>query len=139
MPLTPKDEISEAPVEQQANQSGGEALAELRDRVGKLEERTEVPLGLESLDQLHDAHQSHTQAIDENVGELEDRVEELEERVDRHENVLSDLLRVVEYITANMGDRKMKNGKAIVENESSDAVPVEWNDDVWRFKSERFE
>jgi hypothetical protein len=136
MPLTRKDEISEAAVEQQTNQSGGDGLAELRDRVGKLEERTEIPLGLDSLDNLHEAHQGRHGWTEERVEELEERVDELEERVDRQENVLFDLLRVVEYVSANMGDRKMKNGKAIVENESSDAVPVEWDDDVWRFRNE---
>lgn len=137
MPLTPKDEISESRGEQQAKESADDALAELRDRVDDLDERTRGVRG--EPENPHEVIDDMSQIVFGDIQDLRERVDELEERVDRHENVLFDLLRVVEYVSANMGDRKMKNGKAIVENESSDAVPVEWNDDVWRFKSERFE
>jgi predicted nuclease with TOPRIM domain len=137
MPLTPKDEISESRGEQQAKESGGEALAELRDRVDDLDERTRGVTG-EPMNP-HEVVDDMSEAVFAGIHDLRERVDELEERVDRHENVLFDLLMVVEYVSANMGERKLKNGKAIVENESSDAVPIEWHDDVWRLKSERFE
>lgn len=134
MPLTPKDDVSESRGEQQPTERDGEALAELRERIDELDERTAVPLGLDTLGELHDAHHGHTEAVDQSVGELEKRVDEIEERVDRQAHVIHSLVKMTEWLSAGMGGRKLNQGRKIVENEGSDGFPYEWDSPVLEFK-----
>ncbi len=130
MPLTPKDDVS-GEVER-TKESDSAAVAELRDRLNELEERTEVPFGLDTLDELNEAHQSRQEA-------LEERVDTLEERVDRQETVLYDLIDLVEALAAGMDANGLDKGFTRVENEGTDAYPFRWHTDTLDFKSERYE
>lgn len=132
MPLTPKDEIDESQVEQNTKESDSESLEELRERVADLEERTEVPLGLDTLDNLHEAHQDRH-------GWIEDRVEELESRVDRQEAVLYDLINAVEVLGSAADWNEIEGAFERVADHGSDAYPWQWEGETLDFKVERYE
>jgi predicted nuclease with TOPRIM domain len=137
MPLTPKDEISESRAEQQAKESGDEALAELRDRVEELDERTRGVQG--DPENPHEVIDDMSEAVFGEIHDLRDRVNELEERVDRHETVLYDLIDVVQALGSASNWREFETGMERVEEEGSDAYPWRWDNETLGFKSERFE
>jgi uncharacterized coiled-coil protein SlyX len=130
MPLTPKDDVDESRVA--SNQSDDEALEELRKRVDDLEERTEVPFGLDTIDELA----AGQQAVQDN---LEDRLDTLESRVDRQEAVLYELIETVEVLGAAADPNDLEAGRITVANEGSDGYPWKWDTETLGFKAEKFE
>jgi uncharacterized coiled-coil protein SlyX len=130
MPLTPKDDVDESRVA--SNQSDDEALEELRKRVDDLEERTEVPFGLDTIDELA----AGQQAVQDN---LEDRLDTLESRVDRQEAVLYELIETVEVLGAAADPNDLEAGRITVANEGSDGYPWKWDTETLGFKAERYE
>lgn len=139
MPLTPKDDVNESRVEQQTNQSENEALEELRQRVDDLDERTEIPYGLDTLDELAESHAARDKATEDLLGELEERVDELEDRVDRQEAVLYDLIYTVEVLGSAADRKEVAGAKERVEDNGSEAYPWRWNSETLDFKAERYE
>ena len=130
MPLTPKDDVDESRVA--SDQSDDEALEELRKRVDDLEERTEVPFGLDTIDELA----AGQQAVQDN---LEDRLDTLESRVDRQEAVLYELIETVEVLGAAADPNDLEAGRITVANEGSDGYPWKWDTETLGFKAEKFE
>jgi chromosome segregation ATPase len=111
---------------------GSDSLDELRQRVDDLDERTKVPMGLDTLGELNDAHQDRHDVIEE-------RVEELENRVDEHEAVLYELLETVEILGAAADANDVDAARVTVANEGSDGYPWTWDTETLDFKAERFE
>lgn len=111
---------------------GNRSLDELRERVDDLEERTEVPLGLDTLGELHDAHHDRH-------GVIEERVDELEDRVDRQETVLYELIDTVEILGAAVDPDDFEAARVTVVNEGSDGYPWKWDTETLDFKAEEFE
>jgi tetrahydromethanopterin S-methyltransferase subunit G len=130
MPLTPKDDVDESRVA--SDQSDDEALGELRERVDDLDERTKIPMGLDTLDELA----AGQEAMHNN---LKARVDELESRVDRQVAVLYDLLDAVEVLGAAVDPNDFETARITVANEDSDAYPWKWDTETLGFKAEEFE
>jgi hypothetical protein len=127
MPLTPKDDVDESRVA--SDQSDDEALEELRERVDDLDERTKVPMGLDTLDELA----AGQEAMHKN---LEGRVDELENRLDRHEAVIRDLVQLVEYLGGAADGNGFERGFRAVEENGSDGYPWTWDAETLEFKAE---
>jgi tetrahydromethanopterin S-methyltransferase subunit G len=127
MPLTPKDDVDESRVA--SDQSDDEALEELRERVDDLDERTKIPMGLDTLDELA----AGQEAMHKN---LEGRVDELENRLDRHEAVIRDLVQLVEYLGGAADGNGFERGFRAVEENGSDGYPWTWDAETLEFKSE---
>lgn len=108
------------------------SLDELRERVADLEERTEIPMGLDTLDDLNEAHQSRHEAI-------EDRLDALEGRVDRQEAVLYELIDTTEILGSAVDPNDIEAARITVANEGSDAYPWNWDTETLDFKAEQFE
>jgi uncharacterized coiled-coil protein SlyX len=130
MPLTPKDDVDESRVA--SKQLDDEAIEELRQRVDDLEERTEVPYGLDSLEELAEGQSAMRDSIDE-------RVAGLENRVDRQETIIRELIQLVEYLGAAADGNGFERGFRAVEEAGSDGYPWTWDGETLEFKAEKFE
>jgi hypothetical protein len=130
MPLTPKDNVDESPVA--SEEANRRALEELRQRVDDLDERTEVPYGLDSLEELTEGQSAMRESIDERVAELENRVEQ-------HEAVIRDLVQLVEYLGGAADGNGFERGFRAVEENGSDGYPWTWDGETLEFKAERLE
>lgn len=126
------EEVEEEDVPDVSESGGGGVSEDLRERVDVLEERTEVPMGLDTLEELADAHQSRDEAIEE-------RVDELEGRVDRQEAVLYDLVDTVEVLGSAADWNDVQAASERVADQGSDAYPFEWEGETLDFKAERYE
>lgn len=128
MPLTPKDDVDESPVA--SEEANRRALEELRQRVDDLDERTKVPYGLDSLEELAEGQSAMRDSIDE-------RVAGLENRVDRQETIIRELIQLVEYLGAAADGNGFERGFRAVEEAGSDGYPWTWDGETLEFKAER--